>query len=113
MHDELERRVEERTAELAHTITALRAEVKERQQAEVALQASDLRYRSLFENAAEGIFHSTPEGRFLEVNPALVQMLGYNSVDEVLALHLPEDLYVDPTDRCTACQIRAQGRSVG
>jgi PAS domain S-box-containing protein len=98
LHNELERRVEERTAELAHTVAALRAEVKERKQAEVALQASDLRYRSLFENAAEGIFLSAPEGRFLEVNPALVRMLGYDSADELLALHLPEDLYVNPMD---------------
>ena len=62
LHNELEHRVEARTAELAHTVAALRAEVKERKQAEVALQASDLRYRSLFENAAEGIFLSTPAG---------------------------------------------------
>jgi PAS domain S-box-containing protein len=75
LHNELECRVEERTAELAHTVAALRAEVKERKQAEVALQASDLRYRSLFENAAEGIFLSTPEGCILDVNPALVRMI--------------------------------------
>ena len=110
LHNELEHRVEERTAELAHTIAALRAEVKERQQAEVALQASDLRYRSLFENAAEGIFLSTLEGRFLEVNPALVRMLGYDSADEVLALYLPEDLYVNPTERARLlAQFESQG----
>ena len=57
------------------------------------------RYRSFFEHALEGIFRSTPEGRFVEVNPALVRMLGYQSAEEVLALKLPDDLYVDPPQR--------------
>jgi PAS domain S-box-containing protein len=57
------------------------------------------RYRSFFEHAVEGIFRSTPEGRFTEVNPALVRLLGYESAEEVLALRLPEDLYVDPLQR--------------
>ncbi|MBI3248173.1 MAG: PAS domain S-box protein [Deltaproteobacteria bacterium] len=55
--------------------------------------------RSLFEHALEGIFRSTPEGRFLEVNPTLVRMLGYQSAEEVLALKLPDDLYVNPVER--------------
>src|SRR5262245_4604494 len=54
---------------------------------------------SLFEHTQEGIFRSTPEGRFLEVNPALVRMLGYESVEEVLALRLPDDLYLEPVQR--------------
>ena len=57
------------------------------------------RYRSFFEHALEGLFRSTPEGRFTEVNPALVRMLGYRSAGEVLALHIPDDLYVDPAQR--------------
>jgi len=56
-------------------------------------------YRSFFENALEGLFRSTPEGRFVEVNPALVHMLGYESAVEVPTLKLPDDLYVDPTQR--------------
>src|SRR5262249_42861963 len=67
--------------------------------AEERLRAAEERYRSLFENALEGIFRSTPEGRFLDVNPALARMLGYESVKEVLALKLPDDLYVDPGQR--------------
>ncbi|HEV8717834.1 MAG TPA: ATP-binding protein [Candidatus Binatia bacterium] len=54
---------------------------------------------SFFEHALEGIFRSTPAGRFTAVNPALVRMLGYESAGEVLALTLPDDLYVDPTQR--------------
>src|SRR5262245_61999081 len=57
------------------------------------------RYRSFFEHALEGLFRSTPEGRFTEVNPVLVRMLGYRSAEEVLALNIPDDLYVDPQQR--------------
>jgi PAS domain S-box-containing protein len=55
--------------------------------------------RSLFEHAVVGLYRSTVEGRFLAVNPALVEMLGYASKAELLALNLPTDLYVRPEDR--------------
>ncbi|WP_051286284.1 sensor histidine kinase [Megalodesulfovibrio gigas] len=59
------------------------------------------KYRSIFENAVEGIFQSTPEGRLLEVNPAMAKMLGYASPAQMLreVLRLEEDLYVHPQDR--------------
>jgi PAS domain S-box-containing protein len=63
-------------------------------------QEADARsYRMLFASAPVGIFRSTPAGRFIEVNPALVQMLGYASAEDVLTLQLPDDLYVDPAQR--------------
>ncbi len=68
------------------------------------------RYRSFFEHALEGLFRSTPEGRFVEVNPALVRMLGYRSAEEVLALKIPDDLYIDPAQRE---QLRANYESIG
>ena len=43
------------------------------------------KYRSLFENAVEGVFQSSPEGRFLTVNPALARMLGYSSPEDVIS----------------------------
>lgn len=64
-----------------------------------AAQKPVLHSCSLFENALEGIFCSTPEGRFTAVNPALVRMLGYESAEEVLALTLPDDLYVNSAQR--------------
>jgi len=63
-----------------------------------ALRVSEERYRSIFENALEGIFRFAPSQGFIDANPALVQMLGYQSREEVLALDLPKDLYVDPHD---------------
>jgi PAS domain S-box-containing protein len=48
------------------------------------LQHSEREYRSLFENALEGIFRVGPDGRFISANPALVRLLGYTSSDDFL-----------------------------
>ena len=55
-----------------------------RRQAEQSLRQAEEKYRSIFENAVEGIFQSTPAGRFITVNPALVRMLGYTSAQALL-----------------------------
>ncbi len=68
------------------------------QQMLTALHESEERYRSIFENALEGIFRITPSEGFVDANPALVQMLGYSSPEEVLALDLRKDLYADPQE---------------
>jgi PAS domain S-box-containing protein len=73
--------------------------ITEQKKAEGALRESEARYRSLFDNALEGVFCTTPAGCFLDANPALVRMLGYGSVEEVLALKIPDDLYVEPAQR--------------
>ena len=55
-------------------------------------------YRELFDNIQEGAYFSAPDGRLLEVNDALVRMLGYNSREELLSVSA-HDLYVEPADR--------------
>jgi PAS domain S-box-containing protein len=60
---------------------------------------AERRYRELFNNIQEGIFFSTPEGRFVEVNDALVRILGYNSRDEVLKLDIATEVYFYPGRR--------------
>jgi PAS domain S-box-containing protein len=50
----------------------------------------------LFENAAHGIFRAMPDGSLLDVNPALVVMLGYAAKEELLACNLGRDIYEDP-----------------
>ena len=77
----------------------LAAHIADREATEEALRASEERYRSLFERAAFGIYRSTPEGRFLDANPALIHMLGYASLAEVQALDIARDVYRDPRDR--------------
>ena len=63
------------------------------------LRQRDEWYRSIFERTSEGVFRSTPAGRFIFVNQGLVRLLGYNSIEEVLALQLPDDLYLHPEMR--------------
>jgi PAS domain S-box-containing protein len=60
---------------------------------------AERRYRELFDNVQEGVFFASPEGRFIEVNDALVRMLGYQSRDEVLKLNLRGQVYLSPQQR--------------
>ena len=60
---------------------------------------AERRYRELFDNIQEGIYVSTPQGRFVEVNDALVRILGYSSRDEVLQLDIPSQIYFSPQRR--------------
>jgi two-component system sensor kinase FixL len=78
-HDELELRVWERTAELTAANEALSREVAERKNAQEALQKSEERFRAIFEKAGIGIATCDLDGRFIEVNPAFENMLGYSS----------------------------------
>jgi PAS domain S-box-containing protein len=57
---------------------------------------AERRYRELFDNIQEGLFFSTPAGRFIEVNDAMVRMLGYSSRDELLQIDIPSQLYFSP-----------------
>ncbi|MBI3668844.1 MAG: PAS domain S-box protein [Acidobacteria bacterium] len=75
------------------------ATASERKRAEDALLQSETRHRELVENATYGIYRVTVTGRFLEVNPALVQMLGYASKAELLSKCPQADIYCDPADR--------------
>ncbi|NUO63060.1 MAG: response regulator [Gemmatimonadaceae bacterium] len=77
----------------------LRDYIAEREHTEDMLRDSEERYRSLIERAFYGIYRSSLDGRFLEVNPALVRMLGYDSIDELLRVDIFRDIYVDPMDR--------------
>lgn len=89
----------ELAGDLAFGITALRARA-ERQRAEEALRESEERYRDLFNGVPVGIFRSTPEGRFLDVNNALAAMFGFPS-REAMSASNAADLYMNPEDRRT------------
>ena len=60
---------------------------------------AERRYRELFDNIQEGLFFSTPEGRFIEVNDALVAMLGYSSREELLQVDIGTQVYFSPEQR--------------
>ncbi|MEG4066150.1 PAS domain-containing sensor histidine kinase [Microcoleus sp. Pol11C2] len=65
------------------------------------LEAAEAKYRSIFENAGEGIFQSTPDGRYITANPALARIYGCDSPEEVTAkfTDIERQLYVDPARR--------------
>ncbi len=83
----------------AQFFTQIQAELVERKHTEAALRESEERYRSLFENMIDGIYRSTPDGKFVEVNPAMVKMFGYSSREEMLNIDINKDLYFSPEER--------------
>src|SRR5438876_10195099 len=74
-----------------HGITVLARDVS-------ALRRNEARFTELFESLQEGIYITTPDGMILEVNPALVRMLGYDSKEDVLKRQVPE-IFVDRAER--------------
>lgn len=99
-HDQLENKVLQRTAELQASNTFLQQEIADRKRIEGALVAAQENYRSIFENAIEGVFQSTPDGRFVSANPAIARIFGYDSPEELMKeRNLEQDHYVDPERR--------------
>lgn len=78
LNQELELRVLERTEELQQANYRLQAEIRERQQVEVALRESEERFRTVFEQAAVGINICDFEGRFIRANQKLCDIFGYS-----------------------------------
>jgi len=83
---------------------------------EQALRDAELRYRSIFENALEGIFQTTPEGRYLSANPALARIYGFESPEMLIAAlqDIEHQLYVEPGRREEFLrQMRVHGKITG
>jgi PAS domain S-box-containing protein len=78
-----------------------------RRHAQENLRQAEERYRSIFENAQEGIYRSTPGGRIIMANPAMAKIFGYASPEEIMSgiTDVARQLYVDPEDRTKIRQI--------
>jgi len=74
-------------------------DIGELKQKEKALVESEERYRGLFNNSRDGIYISTLEGEYVDANPALVQMLGYGSRQELISKNILTDIYADKSKR--------------
>jgi PAS domain S-box-containing protein len=83
---------------LRWAVDRVTSEFAGRGQAFEELEKSEQRYRSLHEGLPVGVYRSTPDGRILDANRALAQMLGYETAEELMELNA-RDLYVDPTER--------------
>jgi len=59
-------------------------DITDRKLSEIALKRANKKYRTIFENAVEGIFQATPGGRYMNANPAYARMLGYDSPEELM-----------------------------
>ncbi|HYC71035.1 MAG TPA: PAS domain S-box protein [Opitutaceae bacterium] len=73
----------------------------QRQQAGEALARAEQQYRGIFENALEGLYQTTPEGRFIRANPAMARILGYETPEALLAgiNDVGRQLYTEPGRR--------------
>lgn len=82
-------------------------DISQRKDAEEALRASEEKYRSIFSQAVEGIYQTTPQGAFLNANPALSHLLGYESTHALMEAvnDIGGQLYVDPERREEFCQL--------
>ena len=76
-------------------------DITERKRAEDALKQAEEKYRSIFENAVEGIFQTTPDGRFVAANLALARLLGFDSPEELIDARtdIAQENYVNPQSR--------------
>ena len=84
---------------MAQTIAHHLAFAIARKEAEEQIRCSEREFRNLFENAVVGIYRSTPDGRFLMANQTLARINGYSSVEELMALDIPTQIYLNPEDR--------------
>jgi two-component system cell cycle sensor histidine kinase/response regulator CckA len=83
----------ERDKEILTFVARQLASAVEIKRNEQALRRSEARYRSLVQSSVYGIYRSSLEGRFLDVNPALITMLGYGSAEELLMLDPEKDVF--------------------
>jgi len=80
-------------------IIGLHIDISEQKQIEKALKLSEEKFRTLFDTMPNGYYRTTSQGYFVDANPALVAMLGYDSIDELLSVHIPTSLYVTEKER--------------
>ena len=87
--------------EYNRVLEVVNAEIEARTLASEALRAAEEKYRSIFENSIEGIFQTTTDGHYLNANPALARIYGYDSPEELMQEigDIKHQLYLDPNRR--------------
>jgi PAS domain S-box-containing protein len=104
----------ERDKEILTFVARQLASAVEIKRNEQALRRSEARYRSLVQSSVYGIYRSSLEGRFLDVNPALITILGYESAEDVLVLDPKKDVFANPAEHAHLIEeFRRNGRLDG
>jgi PAS domain S-box-containing protein len=96
-------------------MTGITMDISGRKRAELSLQQAEEKYRSIFENAADGIFQTTADGNYVSANPALAQIYGYDSPEVLIATlstRIEHQLYVSPPRRAEFIQLMNQHGAV-
>lgn len=95
---------------LSYSNIKLVQSVAQRDQILASLRESEEKYRTIFENATEGIYQSTPQGRYVHVNPAFARILGYADPAEVINAveDIGRQLYADPAERQRLIELLTQ-----
>ena len=89
----------EREQHILEFVSSQIATTIQRKQSEQALRESEERYRTLFKGMLDGVYRSTHDGRFLDVNQAMVRLFGYDSREEMLQVDIKKELYFAPEER--------------
>ncbi len=91
-------------------------DITERLDAEEKIKAAETKYRTFYDNSSEGMYQITPEGSFLNVNPAMARILGYNTPEELMerSVNIRSRLHVDPDRRMEMIdRLRSRGMVTG
>jgi PAS domain S-box-containing protein len=89
-------------------------DITDRKHAEEVVRQKEEEYRSIFEQALEGIYRTTPEGKSIAANPALAKILGYGSPEEFVTAitDAPGKMWADPTARQSVAELMERGEVV-
>ncbi|MGB7519000.1 MAG: adenylate/guanylate cyclase domain-containing protein, partial [Spirulinaceae cyanobacterium] len=84
-----------------NTVIWIARNITERKRNQEAMQQAEVKYRRIFDNAIEGIFQTTPEGKYISVNPALARIYGYESPQALVANveNIAQQIYIHPQRR--------------
>ncbi|HTY10024.1 MAG TPA: PAS domain S-box protein [Bacteroidota bacterium] len=89
---------------------AVKMDITDQKKMEDALRTSEQRYRNLMEHSPDGVYKTTHDGKFVELNQAMVNMLGYDSKEELMAVDIASDLYFNRGDREKAVANEQRGQ---
>lgn len=80
-------------------VQAIARDITDHKRAKEAIQKSEERFRLLFERMMDGFYLTTPDGKFVDMNPALIKMFGYSSKEEMMQVDIKEELYFSIEER--------------